>query len=191
MFNQLIPYGLVVISTVAISRSLSPPLITQTQSVTPSSVTLQEIQKLGELTTIRLPVQVIVPAIATREIMGIPQQTKVLYVAQVHITAGVDVQQATLEDGAIVLPAAKILDAKVDVAKSSVFDSSKDWLAPDVAIDLLAQAQKEALQTGVVTACNTGVLRQAEAQTKLVLGKLVGGEVAIAPIKECRYADPR
>lgn len=186
-------YGAITLGAVYFARSLLPSaLITNTQTVTPSSVTLEQVQKLGELTTIRLPVQVVVPAIATREIMGIPQQTKVLYVAQVHVVAGFDLTQATVTDGAITLPAATILDAKVDVNKSSVFDSSQDWLAPDLLPELLVQAQQEALKAGVVAACNSGVLAQAGVQAKVVVGAIASGkEIIVSKSTGCAMPKER
>ena len=179
---SIIVNGVVILGVAYGLKSLLPPaLISQTQSIVPSSLTLEKVQKLGELTTIRFPVQVVIPAISTREILGFPQQTKVLTVEQVYVTVGIDLQQATVENGILSLPAAGIIDAKVDVAKSKIFDSSQDPLGPDVLPELHVQAQQEALKAGIVAACNSEILLQAADQAKVVIGAIVPNlEIAIA-----------
>ncbi|MBE9079698.1 DUF4230 domain-containing protein [Romeria aff. gracilis LEGE 07310] len=132
-------------------------------------------------------------------------KTNLLYIAYGEVRAGVDLQElkaadvqplepktetAAGEESAlaaavepaelersvrIVLPPPQILDTKIDVERSSVYDYSRGFLnlGPDRAPQLQEMAQREALDKIEQAACDQGILTQANERAELVVSQLL------------------
>jgi hypothetical protein len=166
------------------------------------SVVIKQIQDASELTTAIFTMEAVVPtqqdATMGSFVLG---TTKLLYIAHGQVRAGVDLSQIKPESITVEgdrlrlkLPAPKLLDSKVDVNRSSVYDYNRGTLGlgPDVGTTLQTLAQQKALLKIVETACNEGILTKANERAKFVVGQLVKvppyKEVVIesAPPLECR-----
>ncbi len=145
-----------------------------------SAVVLEKIQGIQELTTTVHRMETIVPASADR-VVGkdwVIGRTKLLYMARGEVKAGIDLGKLEQKDItvssdkiAIVLPAAEILDSKIDVNASNVYHYDRGFLklGPDVAPQLQILAQQKTLDKIVDTACNDGILEEADAQAKAAI----------------------
>ena len=145
-----------------------------------SALLLKQIQNLQELTTTTYQMETIVPTSADRtwgEDWTIAT-TKLLYIAKGEVKAGIDLSQLTKDDVevsnnriTIALPAAEILDSKIDVTDSRVYHYDRGFLnlGPDVAPQLQSLAQQKTLKKIVMSACNEGILATANegAQTAI------------------------
>lgn len=144
---------------------------------------VERIQSIQELSTTVQTMQTIVPTSARRKIGDLPLgTTKLLYVARGEIKAGVDLSELTDADIKITannievnLPAAKILDSKIDVNNSRVFDYDRGFLnlGPDVAPQLQTLAQRETLAQMIDTACSEDILQQANIKAKEAIVRLL------------------
>ncbi|NJN49328.1 MAG: DUF4230 domain-containing protein, partial [Alkalinema sp. RL_2_19] len=108
--------------------------------------------------------------------------TKLLYVAYGQVRAGVDLSQiqstdiqANGDQLIVRLPAPKLLDSKIDVSRSNVYDYNRGFLGlgPDAAPTLQTLAQQKALERVVDAACKEGILQKANDRAKLVVSQLV------------------
>ena len=152
-------------------ENIFQPQQTQLQ-IEESALLLKQIQKMQELTTTTYRMETIVPTSADRTFgedwtIG---TTKLLYLAKGEVKAGIDLSQLTKEDVdvsknkiVISLPAAEILDSKIDVNSSRVYHYDRGFLnlGPDVAPQLQSLAQQKTLNKIVVSACNEGILATA------------------------------
>jgi hypothetical protein len=147
------------------------------------SVVIKQVQDASELTTAIFTMEAVVPtqqdAALGRFVFG---TTKLLYIAHGQVRAGVDLSQLKPESITVAgdrlflrLPAPKILDSKVDVNRSSVYDYNRGTLGlgPDVGTNLQTLAQQKALLKIVETACSEGILARANDRAKFVVGQLV------------------
>lgn len=158
-------------------------LISSTTQVPSQPVTLQQIQRIGELATIRWPITQPIPAEQSSQILGIPYaSTKILVITQVDVAAGVDLGsidaqaiQAIGNNITVTLPPPKILSATLDVHKSQIYDYNRGPLSlgPDVGPQLQAIAQDKAVKDGTQAACRNNILGQANNQAKTVLESLL------------------
>ncbi|MDJ0650265.1 MAG: DUF4230 domain-containing protein [Xenococcaceae cyanobacterium MO_188.B19] len=142
-----------------------------------SAVVLEKIQGIQELTTTVHRMETIVPASADR-VLGkdwVIGRTKLLYMARGEVKAGIDLGKLGQEDItvspnkiAIVLPAAEILDSKIDVKASNIYHYDRGFLnlGPDVAPQLQILAQQKTLDKIVDSACNQGILQEADTKAK-------------------------
>ena len=160
-------------------ENILQPQRTQLQ-IEESALLLKQIQNLQELTTTTYQMETIVPTSADRtwgEDWTIAT-TKLLYIAKGEVKAGIDLSQLTKDDVevsnnkiTIALPAAEILDSKIDVTNSRVYHYDRGFLnlGPDVAPQLQSLAQQKTLNKIVMNACNEGILKTAneEAQTAI------------------------
>ena len=96
--------------------------------------------------------------------------------------AGVDLSALTPDAVEIVgetvrlrLPPPRVLDSKIDVSRSTVYDYNRGvlGLGPDVAPSLQTLAQQEALKKIKSAACADGILQKASDRAKLVVTQLV------------------
>lgn len=141
-----------------------------------STPVLQRIQNIQELSTTVQTVETIVPASAERKLGDISLgTTRLLYIARGEVRAGIDLSELTeadiVVDGdriEINLPQVKILDSKIDVNHSRVYDYDRGFLnlGPDVAPQLQTLAQRKTLVKIVDTACNEGILNSANTKAK-------------------------
>lgn len=127
--------------------------------------------------------ETIVPTSADRKLGDISlATTRLLYIARGEIRAGVDLSELTDTDIRasynqieIDLPSAKILDSKIDVNHSRVYDYDRGFLnlGPDVAPQLQTLAQRKTLIRLVDTACNEGILNSANIKAKETVAQLL------------------
>lgn len=147
------------------------------------SLVLQQVRESSELTTAAFVMQAVVPAGQDASLGGfVFGKTKLLYIAHGEVKAGVDLSQLTADRVQVVgdaiqiqLPVAQILDRKIDVNRSQVYDYNRGFLGlgPDTGPDLQSLAQQEALQKIETAACEEGILQKASDRAKLVVTQLL------------------
>ncbi len=147
------------------------------------SVIVQQVRGASELTTAVYTMESVVPTSQDRTIGGyVIGKTTLLYIAHGEVRAGVDLaalqpNDVQVEGNNILLrlPPPKILDSKIDVNRSKVYDYDRGFLGlgPDVAPELQELAQRETLTKIVETACTNGVLQAANDRAKLVVSQLL------------------
>lgn len=146
------------------------------------SLVLQQVREASELTTAAFTMQAVVPTEQDASFGGLVfGKTKLLYIAHGEVKAGVDLSQITADQVQvkqdsiqIQLPAAQILDQKIDVNRSQVYDYNRGMLGlgPDVGPELQSLAQQEALQKITSAACEEGLLQKASDRARLVVTQL-------------------
>ncbi len=144
---------------------------------------VQRIKSIQELSTTVQTMETIVPTSAERKLGDISlATTRLLYIARGEIRAGVDLSELTDRDIRasnnkieIDLPSAKILDSKIDVNRSRVYDYDRGFLnlGPDIAPQLQTLAQRKTLIKLVDTACNEGILNSANIKAKETITQLL------------------
>jgi hypothetical protein len=144
---------------------------------------VERIRGVSELTTAVFVMEAIVPTSQANKIGGfVIGETKLLYIAHGEVKAGINLEKLT--DQAIKvngdslqinLPSPEILDSKIDVNKSRVYDYDRGFLGlgPDVAPQLQTLAQKETLEKILATACQKGILQEANQKAALALTQLL------------------
>jgi hypothetical protein len=147
------------------------------------SLVVRQIRGASELTTAVFTMEAVVPTRQDRNLAGYRVgTTTLLYIARGEVRAGVDLAQLKADDVAVVndtiqlqLPPPRILDSKIDVNRSSVYDYDRGFLGlgPDVAPQLQTLAQQETLKKIVTAACSEGVLEQANDRAELVVAQLL------------------
>ncbi|PZV05640.1 MAG: DUF4230 domain-containing protein [Leptolyngbya sp.] len=165
----------------AFNTLLNPPQ--PAPKVDVRSIMVQKVREASELTTASFTMQAVVPTEQDATVSGFTiGTTKLLYVAYGEVQAGVDLSQLTQQSVQtsgdtiqIQLPPPKILNSKIDVNKSQVYDYNRGFLGlgPDVAPDLQTKAQQEALQKIVQAACEEGILQKASDRAKFVVTQLL------------------
>jgi hypothetical protein len=148
-----------------------------------SHLIVQQIQGVSELTTTVFVMDAIVPTSSSRKFGNwVVGETKLLYLARGEVKAGLDLSNLSPEDikinnhtVQIQLPSPQILDTKIDLNQSQVYDYDRGFLnlGPDVAPELQTEAQRQTLAKIVATACNQGILEQANQRAILILTQLL------------------
>ncbi len=148
-----------------------------------SHLIVKQIKGVSELTTTVFMMDAIVPTSSRRQIGDwVVGETKLLYLARGEVKAGLDLSRITTEDVKVTnnnleiqLPTPQILDSKIDINKSQVYDYDRGFLnlGPDVAPELQTQAQRQTLNKVISTACNQGILNQANERAILTLTQLL------------------
>ena len=154
-----------------------------TPKVDVRSLVVQQMRSASDLTTAVFTMQAVVPTEQDAALGGVVfGKTKLLYIAHGEVKAGVDLSQLTpdrvqVSDAGvhIQLPPAQVLDQKIDVARSRVYDYDRGWfgLGPDVAPELQQLAQAKALEQITAAACDQQVLQQAGDRAKQVVTQLL------------------
>ena len=182
--------GLVILLTIGVSgdwlRKQITAWTTQPQpapQIDVRSVVVKQVQDSSELTTAIFTMEAVVPTQQDATMGGmVIGSTKLLYIAHGQVRAGIDLSKIGLTDVQAVgdaltvrLPMPKLLDSKIDVSRSSVYDYSRGalGLGPDVAPQLQTLAQQKALLKITDAACEKGILTQANDRAKLVIGQLL------------------
>jgi hypothetical protein len=148
------------------------------------SVVIQQIRDASELTTAVFTMEAVVPT-SQDWAMGnvIVGKTRLLYIAYGEVRAGVDLSKLKVEDVQVDgenlrlrLPPPQVLDSKIDVGRSSVYDYDRGFLGlgPDVGPNLQQLAQQEALKKITAAACKERLLDKANDRAKLVVTQLLG-----------------
>ncbi len=154
-----------------------------TPQVEVSSLIVNQIRGISQLTTAVFVMDAVVPTSQKRKlgklVLG---QTKLLYIARGEVRAGIDLttlnsQSVKVHDNTIQiqLPPPEILDHKVDVEHSKVYDYDRGFLGlgPDVAPQLQTLAQQSTLDKILSTACHQGILDEANQRAKLAVTQLL------------------
>lgn len=178
-------------------------LFTLTESkpeVDVESLVVQQVRGASELTTAIFAMQAVVPTKRDRTLGGyVVGSTTLLYLAYGEVRAGVDLSPLTRADIQIVdnvlrlrLPPPRILDSKIDVNRSRVYDYDRGFLSlgPDVAPDLQEAAQRLTLQEIVAAACSQGVLQEANQRAQLAVGQLLATAGYQQVVVETQPPDP-
>lgn len=147
------------------------------------SIVIQQIRNASELTTAIFTMEAVIPTQQDATVGGfVVGTTRLLYIAYGEVRAGVDLSALTPESVEVVgetlrlrLPPPKILDSKIDINRSKVYDYNRGLLGlgPDVAPNLQSLAQKEALKKVKDAACTNGILLQANDRAKLTVTQLI------------------
>lgn len=148
-----------------------------------TSLIVQQVRGASELTTAIFTMEAVVPAHQDRKLGNLTLgQTKLLYIAQGEVRAGVDLSAIESQDVQVaensiqlILPPPEILDSKIDVERSQVYDYDRGFLSlgPDVAPQLQVFAEQETLKKIKATACAKGVLEEANERAQLALTNLL------------------
>ena len=144
---------------------------------------LQQVRGVSELTTAVLAMESVVPTQSDRTLgTYVIGTTRLLYIAHGEVRAGIDLSQLTPNDisiqGDVVqiqLPPPMILDRKIDVERSQIYDYDRGFLGlgPDAAAELQTLAQRETLNDLVEAACEHQLLEQANERAVSVLSQLL------------------
>lgn len=147
-----------------------------------STIIVEKVRSASELTTAIYTTETVVPTHQDREIAGVQFRTKLLYIAYGEVEAGIDLAQLTTDnittaDNKIYLqlPAPQILDAKIDVARSRIYDYDRGLfnLGPDAAGELQTLAQRTTLTKIVASACERGLLDEANDRALIAITQLL------------------
>ncbi|MEM6612798.1 MAG: DUF4230 domain-containing protein [Cyanobacteria bacterium P01_C01_bin.72] len=174
-------------------------------SIASSTSIAERMKNIQELSTTVQTIETVVPAAAERKIGDFSlATTKLLYIARGEIRAGVDLEELTPTDIKvtknkieITLPPAKILDSKIDVQNSRVYDYNRGFLnlGPDVAPQLQTLAQSKTLVRIVNRACSGDILEQANIRAKESIIQLLGATgakdiiVKTTEPKSCKFTE--
>jgi hypothetical protein len=144
---------------------------------------VRQIRGASELTTAVFTMEAVVPTSQDRKIgQVVVGTTKLLYIAHGKVRAGVNLSALEADDVKVAdeviqirLPPPKILDSKIDVNRSRVYDYDQGFLGlgPDVAPQLQTLAERKTLEKIVETACTNGVLERANQRAKLTVTELL------------------
>lgn len=147
------------------------------------NLVVKQVRGASELTTSVFTMESVVPTRQEQKLGNYTiGATTLLYIAHGEVRAGVDLKDLSPADVQVKdktiqlrLPAPRILDSKIDVNKSSVYDYNRGFLGlgPDVAPQLQTLAQRETLKKIEKAACDQGILRQANDRAQLVVEKLL------------------
>ncbi len=151
--------------------------------IDPRSLVVDQIQGVSELTTAIFAMEAVVPASRDRKLGNyVIGRTTLLYIAYGEIRAGIDLSHVTSDDVQIAgsslrlrLPPPEVLDSKIDVNKSRVYDYDRGFLGlgPDTAPELQELAQRETLQRILEAACDSGVLDEANERAEAAVGQFL------------------
>ena len=157
--------------------SLSEP------DVDPRTLVIHQVQGASELTTAVFAMESVVPASRDRTLGEyVIGKTTLLYIAYGEVRAGIDLGDIDVEDVTVVgdrlqlrLPPPEILDSKIDVMRSRVYDYDRGFLGlgPDSAPELQELAQQETLTRIVDVACESGLLTDANERAEVALTRLL------------------
>lgn len=156
----------------------------QEPEVESPTVIVQQIRGVSELTTTVFAMETVVPASQARKLGDLViGESRLLYVAYGEVRAGIDLSgladDAVKADGdrlVVTLPEPEILDKKVDVERSRIYDYDRGFLnlGPDTIPELLEFAQRQTVNNLLLNACEQGILQQANDQAEVALTQLLG-----------------
>ena len=158
-------------------------ITTQAPDTDIATVVVQQIRGVSELTTTIFAMETVVPTSQARQwgnvVLG---RTKLLYIGYGEVRAGIDLSQITPDNVqqngdrlVVTLPPPQILDQKIDVERSRIYDYDRGFLnlGPDTVPQLQTFAQQETLSKIVTAACDQGILSQANDRAEAVVQGLL------------------
>lgn len=147
------------------------------------SVVVKQLRGASELTTAIFAMEAVVPTRSDRTLAGyVIGSTNLLYIAYGEVRAGVNLDQITPSDIqiegtsiAVTLPPAQVLDSKLELSRSNVYDYDRGFLGfgPDNAPELQELAQQEALAKIESAACTEGILAEANQRAEKAVSQLL------------------
>jgi hypothetical protein len=147
------------------------------------SMVVQQVRSASELTTAVFTMETVVPASRDRTVGGyVIGKTTLLYIAYGEVRAGVDLSELKPDDvqtqgdtTILRLPPPRILDSKIDVGRSKVYDYDRGFLGlgPDAAPELQELAQRQTLDKIVASACDNGILQAANDRAQMIVTQLL------------------
>lgn len=153
-----------------------------TPKIEKETLIIKQINGVSELTTSKFVMEAIVPTSQEWKLGNlVVGKTQLLYIAHGQVRAGINLEKLNPEDVKIhnntlkiKLPPPEILDSKIDVNRSRVYDYDRGFLnlGPDVAPELQTLAQRETLKTIVQEACKQGILEDANNRANLAINQL-------------------
>lgn len=156
-----------------------------TPDVAVPTMVVNQIQGVSELTTAVFTMEAIVPTAQDRKFGNVTLgTTRLLYIAQGEVRAGVNLRDITAEDVVVneetdsvvvKIPSAEILDHNLNVNQSQVYEYNRGFLnlGPDVAPQLQTLAQQKTLDKVLSAACEQGILDQARDRAQLTIKELL------------------
>lgn len=164
------------------------------------SVMIHKIRGANELATAVFVMEAVVPTKRDRIVGNFTVgTTTLLYIAYGEIRAGVDLSRLQPDDiqvrensVTITLPPPQILDAKIDVKRSAVYDYDRGFLGlgPDSAPELQTLAGQAALDKIIAAACADNILTQANERAELAVGQLLSSVAAKSITVQTQPVDP-
>jgi hypothetical protein len=156
------------------------PSATATAAVMPGAALALRLRGASELTTAVHDLQTVVTVKQDRQLGGMTLgSTELLYVGIGQVRGGIDLadlgESAFQAEGSrltVRLPAPRILDKKLDVERSYVYDQRRSLLGP-LDPTLQGQAEKAALEQIWRGACEAGILRSANERAALTVRTLL------------------
>ncbi len=155
---------------------------TPTPTIDIRSVVVKQIRDASELTTSVFAMETIAEASQSREILGIEVgETRLLYIGYGEVRAGIDLRELEVNDIEvnentirIRIPPPRVLDSKIDVNRSRVYDYDQGFLnlGPD-APALQSLAEQDALAKIVLSACENGILEDANEKAEVAIAQLL------------------
>ncbi|MDQ7028541.1 MAG: DUF4230 domain-containing protein [Ardenticatenia bacterium] len=153
------------------------------------TIVVRQVRGASELTTAIFSMEAVVAQSRDRTLGPfVIGQTKLLYVAYGEVRAGVDLGRITADDVQVIsdtvivrLPPPEILDSKIDVERSYVYDFEKGLLGPDDP-EMQSRAERVALEKITQTACETGLLDEANRRAETAVRALL----TVAGFREVR-----
>ncbi|UZQ54768.1 DUF4230 domain-containing protein [Trichothermofontia sichuanensis B231] len=152
-------------------------------SVDPRTLIVQQVRGASELTTAVFAMEAVVPAQQDRKLGDLTiGRTTLLYIAHGEVRAGIDLSQLTPaqvqvqgQQVVMTLPPPQILDRKIDVTKSSVYEYDRGFLGlgPDTGPALQQLAQRTTLDRILATACQQGILQKANERAEVAVTQLL------------------
>lgn len=156
------------------------PVVPQTEI---STAIVEKVKSVKQLTTTVYTVETIIPASADRKLGEFSlATTKLLYLAHGEVKAGIDLSRITVDNVTVTdnqigvsLPSPQILDSKIDINRSRVYDYDRGFLnlGPDVAPQLQTLAQKQTIEYIENSACRDGILNAANKKAATAISQLL------------------
>ncbi len=181
LFVALVGFGLYRQGQVFITRAQE--LFQQPQPtpvVDMRTIVVRQVRGVSELTTAIFSMEAVVAQSRDRTLGPfVIGQTKLLYVAYGEVRAGVDLSRVSADDVQVIsdtviirLPPPQILDRKIDVERSYVYDFERGLLGPEDP-EMQSRAERVALEKITQTACETGILEEANQRAEMAVSTLL------------------
>jgi hypothetical protein len=187
MFLAIVLFVLALAGIDSLTAAIEPieePISTRVKSISVGAV-VQHIQSLSDLSTGSSWVQTVVTSEQNNKIFGVEVgHAELLYVAYGRVVAGVDLSELDASRISVkkytihvLLPRAVVLDAKIDVDQSFVYDLRTSMFFPPETMFLQSDAEQEALAQVIETALESNLLEVATENAAEIVKELLEGFV--------------